>query len=156
MTFITSSLQTEIDDLTHRHTTFKQNWLDKQRNISNLLASAVVACRKNADDVHHTKQQIRSSDTNNDPEFERLVIDYITKHAPVSITTLAQIFSKEDEEINNLLKNLKIKFDTDGKTVLSLEQTSNSNLSKSSSSPIKRSFTILDGFTNTSWYISIS
>ncbi len=139
MTFITSSLQNEIDDLTQRHTTFKQNWLNKQRNISNLLTSAIVACRTNADDIHHTKQRIQPSDTNNDPEFERLILDYITKHAPVSISTLAQIFSKEDEEINNLLKNLKIKFDTDGKTVLSLEQTSNSNQSKSSSSPIKRS-----------------
>jgi hypothetical protein len=139
-TFIPSSLQNEIDDLTQRHTTFKQKWLDKQRNISNLLASAVVACRTSADDILHTKpKQILSTDTINDPEFEQLLIDYLTKHAPVSITTLAQVFSKEDEQINIVLKKLKIKLDTDGKTVLSLEQSSNPNLSKPSSSPIKRS-----------------
>jgi len=144
MTLITSSLQNEIDDLTRRRTTFKQKWLEKQRNISNLLVSAVVACRTSANDIPHTEQQqISLSDSTDDSKFERLFIDYLTKHAPVSVTTLAQVFSKEDEQINNLLKNLNIKLDTDGKTVLPFnhtDQSSNSNLSKSSSSPIKRSF----------------
>jgi hypothetical protein len=143
MTLLTSSLQNEIDDLNRRHTSFKQKWLDKQRNISDLLASAVVACRTSADDIPHIKQQDTFlSDTIDNSEFERSFIDYLTKHAPVSVATLAQIFSKEDEEINNLLKHLKIKVDTDGKTVLSfnhIDQSSNSNLLKSSSSPKKRS-----------------
>jgi len=143
MTLITSSLQTEIDELTRRHTTFKQKWLAKQRNISDLLASAVVVCRTSADDILQNERQKQTSlsDTIDDSEFERLFIDYLNKHAPVSITTLAQVFSKEDEQINNLLKNLKIKVDTDGKTVLPLnhiDQSSNSNQSKSSS-PTKRS-----------------
>lgn len=140
MTVIASSLQKEIDDLNRRHTSFKQKWLDKQRNISDLLASAVVACRTSADDIPHIEQQHTSlSDTINDPEFERLFIDYLTKHAPISVTTLAQVFSKDDEQIHNLLKNLHIQLDTNGQTVLP-DQSSNSNLSKpSSSSLIKRS-----------------
>jgi hypothetical protein len=145
-TLVTSSLQNEIDDLTRRHTSFKQKWLEKQRNIADLLTSAVVACRTSADDIPHTnQQQTPSSDSINESEFERSFIDYLTKHAPISVSNLAQIFSKEDEQIYNLLKSLKIKLDTDGKTVLSLhhhiDQSSNSDLlkSSSSSSPIKRS-----------------
>ena len=142
-TFMTSSLQNEIDDLNQRHTSFKQKWLNKQRDISNLLASAVVACRTNAENIQHNEhQQVLPSDTNDDPELKRLLIDYLTKHAPISIAALAQIFSKEDEQINNVLKNLNIKLDPDGKTILSLDhhnQSSHTNVLKSSSSPIKRS-----------------
>ncbi|CAF0732700.1 unnamed protein product [Adineta steineri] len=142
MTLIPSSLQNEIDDLTRRHTTFKQKWLEKQRNISNLLASAVVACRTSANDIHLNEQQILPSDTIDDSQFERLFIDYLIEHAPISITNLAHIFSKEDEQILNLLKNLKIKLDIDGKTVLPLrhiEPSSDLTLSKSLSSPSKYS-----------------
>jgi hypothetical protein len=139
-TLITSSLQNEIDDLTRRHTSFKQKWLEKQRNIADLLTSAVVTCQTSANDIPHNDQQKKSSsDTIDDSEFERSFIDYLTKHAPVSMSTLSQIFSKEDGEIYNLLKKFKFQIDTDGKTVLP-NQSSNSELSKSStSSPIKRS-----------------
>ncbi|CAF2555084.1 unnamed protein product [Rotaria sp. Silwood2] len=154
MTLISSSLQNEIDDLTQRRTLFKQKWIDKQRNISDLLASAVVACHTSANDIHSNDsqqpspqqqqlQQLLSSDTIDDPDFERLFIDYLTTHAPVSITTTAQVFSKEDEQINYLLKKLKIKLDIDGKTILpfdNVDQLLISNLSKSSSSSLKRSF----------------
>ena len=140
-----SSLQNELDDLRQRRTTFKQKWLDKQRNISELLASAIVVCRTSADDIsHHEKQQPATaiqSDTINNVDFERIFIDYLTKHAPIAVSTLAQVFSKEDEQIYNLLTNLKIKLDNDGKTILSvnyIDESSNSNISKNSlSSPIK-------------------
>lgn len=144
MTLITSSLQNEIDDRTRRHAAFKQKWLDKQRNISDLLASAVVVCRTSADDIIHKddeeeQQQKFSSDIINDSKFERLFLDHLTKHAPISVSNLAQIFSRDDEQINSLLKKLKIKLDTDGKTVLSLNHINQSSKS-SISSPIKRSF----------------
>ncbi|CAF1480959.1 unnamed protein product [Rotaria sordida] len=153
MTLISSSLQNEIDDLTQRRILFKQKWIDKQRNISDLLTSAVSACRSSAHDIHSNEsqqqeqqqqqlQQELSSDTLDDPDFERLFIDYLTKHAPVSIATIAQVFSKEDEQINYLLKKLKIKLNIDGKTILPfdhVDQLLTSNLSKSSSISIKRS-----------------
>jgi hypothetical protein len=125
MTLMTSTLQNEIDELTQRHTSFKQKWLDKQRNIADLLASAAVACRTSVDDTHQSEhQQALPSDTIDNPEFERMIIDYLTAHVPISVETIAQVFSKEDEQINRLLKTLinknLIKLDTDGKTVLSL------------------------------------
>ncbi|CAF4855386.1 unnamed protein product, partial [Rotaria sp. Silwood2] len=54
-----------------------------QRNISDLLASAVVACHTSANDIHSNDsqqpspqqqqlQQLLSSDTIDDPDFERL------------------------------------------------------------------------------------
>ena len=145
MTLITSSLQNEIDDLTRRHTSIKQKWLEKQRNISDLLASAVVTCRTSADDIPHPdqKQQTLPSDSSEDSAFQRSLTDYLTAHAPVSVSTLAQIFSKENEQIRHALTSFKIKLDADGETVLPLHQTdqsSTSDLSKASrSSPIKRS-----------------
>ncbi|CAF1241207.1 unnamed protein product [Rotaria sp. Silwood1] len=163
MTLIPSSLQNEIDDLTQRRTLFKQKWIDKQRNISDLLASTIVICRTSANDIHSNEtsllplssqrqqlQQSLSSDTIDDPEFERLFIDYLTKHTPISITNIAQIFSKEDEQINYLLKKLKIKIDIDGKTILPFDNVNQlviSNQSKSSSSPIKRSLPSWMGLT---------
>lgn len=141
MTLVTSSVQNDIEDLTRRHTLFKQKWLDKQRNISDLLASAIVACRTSADDIHQNEQQhVLPSDSMDNSDSEHLLIEYLTKHAPISVTTLAQVFSKEEEQIINLLKNLKIKLDTDGKTVLPLnhiDPLSNSIVSKTSSSPSK-------------------
>jgi hypothetical protein len=137
---ITSSLQNEIDDLTRRHTSFKQKWLEKQRNIADLLTSAVVACRTSADDIpHNDQQQTSSSDNIDDSEFERSFIDYLTKHAPISVSTLSQIFSKDDEQIYKLLKYLKFKLDTDGKIVLPVQSSNSDRLKLSSSSPIKRS-----------------
>ncbi|CAF3533588.1 unnamed protein product [Rotaria sp. Silwood1] len=168
MTLIPSSLQNEIDDLTQRRTLFKQKWIDKQRNISDLLASTIAICRTSANDIHSNEtsllslssqqqqqqrqqlQQSLSSDTIDDPEFERLFIDYLTKHTPISITNIAQIFSKEDEQINYLLKKLKIKIDIDGKTILPFDNVNQlviSNQSKSSSSPIKRSLPSWMGLT---------
>ncbi|UJR28833.1 hypothetical protein I4U23_010057 [Adineta vaga] len=148
MTLSISSLQNEIDDLNRRHTTFKQKWLDKQRNISDLITSAVIACQTNADDIHPVEQEQQksssssSSDAHDDSQFERLLIDYIIKHAPISITNLGQILSKEDEQIIKSLQHLKIKLDIDGKTVLPLNYTdlpSNSIVSKSSSNSSKYS-----------------
>ncbi|CAF0896924.1 unnamed protein product [Rotaria sp. Silwood1] len=168
MTLIPSSLQNEIDDLTQRRTLFKQKWIDKQRNISDLLASTIAICRTSANDIHSNEtsllslssqqqqqqrqqlQQSLSSDTIDDPEFERLFIDYLTKHTPISITNIAQIFSKEDEQINYLLKKLKIKIDIDGKTILPFDNVNQlviSNQSKTSSSPIKRSLPSWMGLT---------
>jgi len=141
MTLTTSSVQNDIDDLTRRHTLFKQKWLDKQRKISDLLASSVVACRTSADDIHQNEQQQQElpSDTMDDSEFEHLLTEYLNKHAPISVTTIAQIFSKENEQIINLLKKLKIKLDTDGKTILPLNHIDLSSKSSSSSSPLKHS-----------------
>lgn len=148
MTLIASMLQKDIDDLTQRRTSLKKRWIDKQRTISDLLVSAVAVCRTSANDVHlHTQEQEQQqeliSDTLDDLEFERSLIDYLTKHAPISIASIAQNFSKDEEQINNLLKKLKVKLDCSGKTVLSVNQLDDSLLSnviKPSSSPIKRSF----------------
>ncbi|CAF1455046.1 unnamed protein product [Adineta ricciae] len=142
MALSTASLQNEIDDLTRRHTTFKQKWLNKQRSISDLLASAVVVCQTSANDIHPSERQVSSSNVDDDSQFEHLLVDYVIKHAPISIIDLGQIFSKEDEHITKSLKNLKIKLDTDEKIVLPLNYTdlpSNSTISKSSVSPSKRS-----------------
>lgn len=143
MTLIASSLQNDIDDLTQRHTSFKQKWLEKQRNISDLLASAVATCKISADDIPHHEQSISKSDITDDSEFEHSFKDYLTKNAPVSINTLAQVFSQEHEQIQSLLKKLNYKLDNDGKIVLpihSSEQSTNDPLIKSSvSTPLKRS-----------------
>lgn len=142
-TLITTSLQNEIDDFTQRHVTFKQKWLEKQQNISDLLASVAVTCRtnSNANSTSNNQQQTSniSSDNINDSEFQQSFIDYLSKHPSVTVATLAQIFSKDDEQIHHLLKILKLKLDSDGQTILPLRST-NVDLSKTStSSPMKRS-----------------
>ncbi|CAF2000266.1 unnamed protein product [Rotaria magnacalcarata] len=145
MTFTNTSLQNEIDDLSQRRNLLKQKWIDRQRNVSDLLASTVVACRTSANDIHfieQQKQEVLSSDRISDFEFESSLVDYLSKHAPILVSSLAQVFSKEDEQINNFLKKLRIKIDIERKVVLPLDhvdQLSTSNLSKPSSKPIKRS-----------------
>ena len=137
MSVATTSLQNEIEDQIQRHTSFKQKWIDKQKNISDLLASALTVCQTNVNDTHFSEQQVLSSNTTNDSEFEHSLIDYLTKHAPISMTTVARVFSKEDEYIKALLTKLKFKFDIDGLTILPsdhVEQSSNLNISKSSNS----------------------
>lgn len=146
MTITASSLRNEIDDLSQRRNLLKQKWIEKQRNISRLLESAVVICRTSADDIHPIEQQQNQesllSDTSDELEFENLLVDYINKHASVSITTLAEVFFKKEEQIISILKKLKFNVDTETKTVLhinTIDQSSISNISKSSSSQTKRS-----------------
>lgn len=144
-TLITTSLQNEIDDFTQRHITFKQKWLEKQRNISDLLTSTAITCRKHTDEIcpSHDQQQNFSSNNITDPSFQHSFIDYLKKHTPVTITTLAQIFSKDDEQISQLIQLLKLKLAADGQTVLPLLATSlssNGDSSKLSSfTSVKRS-----------------
>lgn len=125
-TLITTSLQNEIDDFTQRHITFKQKWLEKQRNISDLLTSAAVTCQKHTEETCESNEPHPhfSSDNINDPKFQHLFIDYLKKHTPVTVTTLAQIFSKDDEQISQVIKLLKLKLAADGQTVLPLLSTS--------------------------------
>ncbi|CAF4051734.1 unnamed protein product, partial [Rotaria magnacalcarata] len=93
MTFTNTSLQNEIDDLSQRRNLLKQKWIDRQRNVSDLLASTVVACRTSANDIHfieQQKQEVLSSDRISDFEFESSLVDYLSKHAPILVSSLAQ------------------------------------------------------------------
>ena len=138
-TLITTSLQNEIDDFTQHHRTIKQKWLEKQQNISDLLASIAVTCQKNSNEIssNNSQQQQQaqnfSSDNLNDSQFQQSFIDYLIKHTPVTVKTLTQIFSKDEEQIHHLLKIVKFKLDSDGQTVLPLLST---NPSKTSSTSI--------------------
>lgn len=118
-----SSLHTDIDDLTQRRTSIKDKWLTKQQNIANLLASAVAVCRTTANDLH---QPLTSTDAPHQSDFERSLVDYLRHHVPVSVSTLAQIFSQENGELLKHLTDLAdkqlIKFDADGQMVLSIVQ----------------------------------
>jgi predicted transcriptional regulator len=123
MTLRNSSLHTDIDDLTQRRTSIKDKWLNKQQNIAHLLASAVAVCRTNVDNLH---QPVISSDAPHQSDFDRSLLDYLKHHAPVSVSTLSQIFSQENSEVLKHLTDLTgkglIKFDADGQMVLSIVQ----------------------------------
>ena len=133
MTRMSSSLQNDIDDLAQRHKLFKQKWLEKQRNISDLLTSALEICQINEHDLQQT------SNTNSDPEFEHSFKEFIDKHAPISILTLAQVFAKEDEQIYDLINKFRYQIDTDGKTILPIRSTQTIVNGSSLKSPMKHS-----------------
>ena len=120
---MSSSLQQDIDDLTQRHASFKQKWIDKQRSIADLLTSGIDACRTSADDSQQNKHDTVACDITDLSDLASALLEYLTVNAPVSVTKLAQIFSRDKEEISELLGNLtrthQIKLDEDGQTVLS-------------------------------------
>ena len=120
---MSSSLQQDIDDLTQRHASFKQKWMDKQRSIADLLTSGIDACRTSADDSQRNKHDTLAGDITDPSDLANALLEYLTVNVPVSVTKLTQIFSRDEKEISELLGTLKrthqITLDEDGQTVLS-------------------------------------
>ena len=120
---MSSSLQQDIDDLAQRHASFKQKWMDKQRSIADLLASGVDACHTSADDSQRNEHDTVEGNTTHRLDLASTLLEYLTVNAPVPVAKLAQIFSRDKEEISDILGHLMkthpIQLDEDGQTVLS-------------------------------------